>query len=146
MTSVDFHFNVPQPLDYACRLLRKTHGLGLQALVLGPDHMLNELDQRLWTFSQLDFIPHERLPHPAQIDGVDAAPVLLANGVPDGGARQVLVNLGEDVPDGFESFDRLVEIVSMAEPERVAARRRWKHYADRGYAIARHDAADRVTT
>jgi DNA polymerase-3 subunit chi len=53
----------------------------------------------------------------------------------------VLVNLGHAVPGGFERFDRLIDIVSADDADRQAGRSRWRHYADRGYAIQRHDFA-----
>jgi DNA polymerase-3 subunit chi len=42
-------------------------------------------------------------------------------------------------PQGFETFARLIELVSQDESDRQVARKRWKHYADRGYPIARYD-------
>jgi DNA polymerase-3 subunit chi len=69
--------------------------------------------------------------------------VVLAD-VPRGTPHQeVLVNLGGAVPEGFERFERLIELVSQEESDRLQARTRWKHYADRGYAITRHDLAGR---
>ena len=50
-----------------------------------------------------------------------------------------LVNLGRAAPRGFETFERLIEVVSTDPADRVAARGRWKGYADRGYAIDRHE-------
>jgi DNA polymerase-3 subunit chi len=50
-----------------------------------------------------------------------------------------LVNLGEQVPAGFERFERVIEVVSLDEQDRQMARSRWKHYAEHGYAITRHD-------
>ena len=47
----------------------------------------------------------------------------------------------EAVPQGFERFERLIEVVTGDEGDRLQARSRWKHYADRGYAITRHDLA-----
>jgi DNA polymerase-3 subunit chi len=43
------------------------------------------------------------------------------------------------VPEGFERFERLIEVVSLDEADRLRARDRWKHYAARGYAIERKD-------
>ena len=54
---------------------------------------------------------------------------------PDG----VLVNLGGDVPLGFEEFDRLIEVVSTDAAEREQGRNRWRLYTGQGYAIIRHD-------
>ena len=53
--------------------------------------------------------------------------------------QQVLVNLGDEVPEGFERFERLIEVVSLDEEDRMRARGRWRHYASRGYAIQRID-------
>ena len=56
--------------------------------------------------------------------------------------QAALINIGEPVPAGFESFSRLYEIVSTEEADRLAARKRWKAYADRGYAIQRHEVGN----
>jgi DNA polymerase-3 subunit chi len=52
--------------------------------------------------------------------------------------QQVLLNLDAPVPAGFERFERLIDIVTDDEADRQDARARWRHYADRGYAITRH--------
>ena len=54
---------------------------------------------------------------------------------------QVLLNLGAQVPEDFERFERLIELVGVDDQDRQVARQRWKHYASRGYAITRHDIA-----
>ena len=53
--------------------------------------------------------------------------------------HETLLNLGDAAPRGFESFERLIELVSTDEADRAAARERWKGYAGRGYAIERHE-------
>jgi DNA polymerase-3 subunit chi len=55
----------------------------------------------------------------------------------------ILVNLADDVPDGFEQFQRVIEIVSTDEQDRNLARMRWRHYTERGYTITRHDLKSR---
>lgn len=141
MTEVAFHFNAPDKLGYACRLLRKAVGSGARVMVTGETGTLRELDVALWTFAPLEFLPHcygEATPA-----ALAAAPVVLAESVRAAPHQQVLVNLGGTVPEGFERFERLIEVVTEAEDDRLDARRRWKHYADRGYAITRHDLAAR---
>jgi DNA polymerase-3 subunit chi len=66
-----------------------------------------------------------------------ASPVVLADAPRGAPHQEVLVNLGGAVPDGFERFERLIEVVTQDDDDRVQARGRWKHYADRGYAIKR---------
>lgn len=142
MTEIAFHFNAPDKTAYTCRLLRKAVGRGSRVVVAGPMDALKALDQALWTFSALEFLPHCFVGDAAQV--LTASPVVLdaGEGSPDLPHQQVLVNLGLEVPSGFERFERVIEVVATAEADRLQARRRWKHYADRGYAIQRHDLAD----
>jgi DNA polymerase-3 subunit chi len=60
-------------------------------------------------------------------------PLLLTAGLSDSPSSAV--------PEGFERYARLIELVSLSQPDRADARLRWRHYADRGYAITRHDLA-----
>ena len=140
MTEVAFHFNVPDKLGYACRLLRKATSAGSRVVVTGEADLLRSLDVQLWTFSALEFIPHC---HAASADPqvLAASPVVLADAPRATPHQDVLVNLGGRVPEGFERFERLIELVARDDADRQQARARWKHYADRGYAIKRHDVA-----
>lgn len=141
MTEVAFHFNVPDKLGYACRLLRKAAGGGAQVVVTAPRERLQQLDTLLWTFSQLDFVPHVLLPAEARV--VAASPIVLAEAAAEAPHRQVLLNLGDTVPADFECFERLIEIVSLDDADRQAARGRWKQYAEQGLALTRHDLAQK---
>ena len=142
MTEVAFHFNVPDKLAYACRLLRKATGAGSRVVVTGESGLLRSLDTELWTFSPLEFIPHCHAAS-AEPQVLSASPVVLADSPRGTPHQDVLVNLGERVPEGFERFERLIEVVSQDDGDRHQARARWKHYSDRGYAIKRHDIAAR---
>jgi DNA polymerase-3 subunit chi len=138
MTEVAFHFNVPDKLGYACRLLRKATGAGSRVVVTGEPELLRALDTELWTFSALEFIPHCHAAS-AEAQVLAASPVVLADTPRGTPHQQVLVNLGGRVPEGFERFERLIELVARDDGDRQQARTRWKHYADRGYAIQKHD-------
>jgi DNA polymerase-3 subunit chi len=140
MTGVEFHFNAPDKVGYACRLLRKAVGKGAKLVVTGEPALLRELDSALWTFSPLEFIAHCYGPA-AGPEMRAASPVVLTDSAQAAPHQQVLVNLGAAVPEGFERFERLIEVVTIDEEDRQQARQRWKHYADRGYAIRRHDRA-----
>jgi DNA polymerase-3 subunit chi len=142
MTEVTFHFNAPDKTGYACRLLRKAVASGAKVVVTGEREMLRELDAALWTFSALDFVPH-CLGTAGPPAVVAASPVVLAESARSGPHQHVLVNLGPAVPEGFERFERLIEVVTGEDGDRQQARQRWKHYADRGYAIKREDIASR---
>ncbi len=138
MTAIDFHVNAPDKVGYTCRLLRKAMGRGSKVVVTGEPAILSELDVALWTFSPVDFIAH--CYGDAGGAGVLAAsPVVLAQTAGDAPHHEVLVNLGFRVPEGFERYERLIEIVTRDPQDLQFGRNRWKHYADRGYALVKHD-------
>ena len=127
-------------LSYACRLLRKATRKGAKVAVTAPAPTLSALDRVLWTFDPTDFVPHVRLgPGATPAPRLSPTPIWLLDNPADAPQRDVLLNLGRDVPAGFESFERIIEIVTTDDDERAAARERWKHYASRGYAITRHE-------
>lgn len=138
MTEVAFHFNAPDKLAYVCRLLRKAAAGGARVVVTAAPALLARLDQALWAMTPHDFVAHCVVDSDAVV--LRASPVVLAPAVvPELPHTEVLVNLGTAVPEGFGRFDRLIEVVGLDEDDRLGARRRWRHYADRGYAITRHD-------
>lgn len=137
MTEIAFHFNAPDPVAYACRLLRKAVSSGAKLVVTGSPATLQQLDVALWTFSPVDFVPHCDLDSDARV--LAASPVILASSTEAVPHRQVLLNLGHRVPGGFERFERVIEVVGLDDEGRQLARGRWKHYAEQGHAITRHD-------
>jgi DNA polymerase-3 subunit chi len=139
VTEISFHVNTPDKIGYACRLLRKAWGVGSKVVVTGDGVLLRELDAALWTFSPVDFIPHcYDAPAPVR----DRTPIVLAETPQAAPHVEVLLNLGGTVPQGFERFERLIEVVSSEESDLQQGRMRWKHYASRGYAMTRHDRAE----
>ncbi len=139
MARIEFHFNAPALVPYACRLLRKVHGRGLRAQVVGQGATLALLDQTLWTFSEQDFLPHCVADAPQAVR--DASAVLLTEQPRADWHRQVLINLGEDLPQGFEGFERIIEVVSVDDLHRAQARERWRNYTRLGHELVRHDLA-----
>jgi DNA polymerase III subunit chi len=137
MTEIAFHFNVTDKLMYGCRLLRKAYLSGANVVVAAEPEVLAELDELLWSFSPTDFVPHCRTSAPG--NSLAGTPVLLAESLEAVPYDGVLVNLGQGTPDGFERFERVIEVVTQADDDRLAARARWKYYTNRGYAMKRYD-------
>ena len=137
MTEITFHFNVPDRLNYSCRLLRKTFAKGAFVAVTGDASMLAELDSRLWSLASQEFVPHCVQNAPAQT--LEMSPIVLTEFVNLLDRNDVLVNLGRQVPVSFERFERLIEVVIDDEDDRLAARQRWRHYAGRGYVLRKHE-------
>lgn len=140
MTEIAFHFNANDKLEYACRLLRKALASSARVVVAGSEQQLHALDHALWSFNAQAFVPH--CMHDAGNELLAHTPVVFVPGsdlptnIPH---HHVLLNLGQSLVKGFESFERIIEIVSLDNEDKIQARQRWKHYADRGYSLLRHD-------
>jgi DNA polymerase-3 subunit chi len=137
VTEIAFHFNAPDKVAYACRLLRKAVASGSRVVVTAPVETLTRLDAALWTFAATEFVAHCFDPSDAAL--LALSPVVLTTDATQTPQHQVLVNLGETIPAGFERYERLIEVVSLDDTDRSGARERWKQYVHRGYALQRHD-------
>ena len=141
MTRIDFHSNVPDPLSYACRLVRKARAANFHVVLLTRDHAeLTALDEQLWTFSELDFIPHVLADDPLAAN----TPVILTDSdnaeLPH---HQILVNLSARTPMHFARFERMFEIISTDEADKIAGRERYRLYQQRAYPLT-HFVADKA--
>lgn len=141
-TEVAFHFGAPDRVAYTCRLLRKATARGARLVVRASPAELADLDVALWNVGAVDFIAHC---HAGATDDTRArsAVLLLEDRAELRPEAPVLVNLGVDVPGNFDQFQRVIEIVSTDEADRMQARKRWKLYSERGYQIVRHDVQSR---
>lgn len=140
MTDIAFHFGAPDKWAYACRLLRKASASGARVQVVLPESMVAKLDADLWAVSAAEFVMHCTSAADSSVKNRSA--VLLVSDMGQTIApRHVLVNLGDAVPSQFETFQRVIEVVSLDESDRLGARARWKRYTELGYAITRHDLA-----
>jgi DNA polymerase-3 subunit chi len=138
VTELAFHFGAPDKLAYACRLLRKAVGSGARVLAVVDTDSIARLDADLWSMGPTEFLPHCLVA--ANESMLNHSPILLLDPtqqVVD--QRGILVNLSDSVPEGFDRFERVIEVVSTDETDRNLARARWRHYTERGYQITRHD-------
>lgn len=138
---IDFFFNVEHRLHYACRVVRKARGAGKSVLAYARDaDRLARFDTALWTFSALDFLPHVYADSPLAAQ----TPIVLTL-QPQPLARDVLLNLDDEPPPAFGSFfagfERVIEVVSREDTDRLAARERVKRYREAGLAPTMHDMA-----
>jgi DNA polymerase-3 subunit chi len=133
MTRIDFHSNVPNKIAYACRLVRKARAANCQIVMFNNDRsQLAALDEALWTFSDLDFLPHVMAGDPL----AGQTPIILTdNDTADLPHHQILVNLSTDSPGHFARFERMFEIVSADEADKLAGRERYRFYQQRGYPL-----------
>jgi DNA polymerase-3 subunit chi len=133
MTRIDFHSNVADRLAYTCRLVRKARAAQCRIVLLSRDAQQQAaLDEALWTFSETDFLPHATLEHPHAA----ATPVILiAEEQAELPHHHVLINLSGRTPAHFARFERMFEIISAEEDDKIAGRDRYRYYKDRGYPL-----------
>jgi len=138
LTDIAFHTGIANPLDYACRLLRKAYRSGARVAVHGDPALLDRLDQALWTFEQLEFVPHIVLPR----DGGDAnrvalSPIVLVKGAGRAPAEcRIGVSLAGHPVDDVGAYERLIAIVGLDPEHREAGRLRWREYERAGHAVS----------
>jgi DNA polymerase-3 subunit chi len=140
VTRIDFHFNVDHRVHYACRVTRKARSAGKRIVVLARSaERLAQFDNALWTFSALDFLPHVHVGSPLAA----ATPILLASDAATAPASDVLLTLDDEAPSGFASlfarFERVIEVVSRDESDRLQARFRFKVYREQGFQPTAHE-------
>lgn len=138
MTRVDFYLlsgAAGGAVPAVCRLCEKGVGAGHRLyLHTGGDAILaDELDGALWSFRQGGFIAHER--HTGAAIEDPPPPVLIGHAEPPPSHHGVLINLGDDVPTWFSSFERVLEVVPEDEALRARSRERFRFYRERGYEL-----------
>lgn len=141
MTRIDFHSNVPDKIAYACRLVRKARAADCRVVMFTDDRSeLAALDEALWTFSELDFLPHVMAENPLAAQ----TPVILSSSdTAELPHHQILINLSTGSPAHFARFERMFEIVSSEEADKSAGRERYRFYQQRGYPLT-HFVAEKA--
>lgn len=136
MTKVSFLYGAADRIQAAAQWLQQAWARREAVLVYVPDtEQAHRLDRLLWTQPQLSFLPHCRADSPLAAE----TPILLTDRLDAPPQDRCLLNLGNELPTAFSRFEKLVEIVSTDDADRLPARERFKFYRERGYAIDSRD-------
>lgn len=132
MTRIDFYHYADDKLGFACRLASRAYHKASKVVVFSPDaQLLKRFDAALWTFNDIGFVPH-------CFAGAAVAaetPIVLASSGDALPHHDVLLNLGDEWPPFFSTFQRVLEIVTTEEGDKERARERYVFYKQRGYEI-----------
>jgi DNA polymerase-3 subunit chi len=137
LTTIDFYILANAPRlgreRVACRLADKAFKQGEPLYIqAASDAQARALDDLLWTFRQMSFVPH------GLADEGDA-PVMIGSGDGEPPAdRTLLINLDAVTPVWFSRFERVLEIVDADDERRARGRERFRFYKDRGYPLQTH--------
>jgi DNA polymerase-3 subunit chi len=140
---VDFYVlgsNTPkQRFNFACRLTEKAYLRDLKVVIL-QDNLADakSLDELLWTFSERSFVPHQ-VCIDERVDPETPVHLTLesANMKAD-----LLVNLTDRLPGGFDHYPRIAEIIDANPERRRQGRERFKTYRDLKVALDTHQLDD----
>jgi DNA polymerase-3 subunit chi len=132
MTRIDFYQLNPTGHGYdqvVCKLCQKAYDSKQMTLLLTQNaEQSKRLDQRLWTFVDDSFIPHD-----SEVSDDFVTPILIHDNPDPAGERQLLINLSASVPSYFAQFERVIELVT--EDNKAQARANYSYYKERGYPL-----------
>lgn len=142
MTRVDFYLlNGQDPnerFQLICKLAEKAVGSQLKVFIHSQcQEELQQLDEKLWDFRPMSFVPHALLSSSVTAQQTMDEPVHLSASDPHP-SRQLLINLAEEVPSFFSRFERTLEVVNEAPRIQTAGRARYRFYQQRGYPLQHH--------
>ncbi len=137
MTEISFYLvgdaNTPAGADAMLpMLLEKILQSGHKAVVRCPDaKRMERLDEYLWTYTAESFLPH------GSKDGDNAAeqPIYLTTEDENPNGADILVQLSGAEASDFSSYARVLDVFEGSEPQKTAARKRWKDLKDKGYPL-----------
>lgn len=111
------------------------------AVCLASGEQLDQFDRFLWTHAALDFIPHCKSGDPLVPD----TPIVLTTQLDDSRQTRCVLNLTNGIPEKYENFDELVEIVSIDDTDRLPGRDRFRFYREQGHPLENRDISGGVS-
>ena len=97
--------------------------------------LVNELNNLLWTFEQISFVPHCTTKNydkdsPILLSGRDSFPKTINLKEYD-----VWLNLDDEVEENYTDFEIILEIVSQNEEQRILSRKRYLNYKKNNFEV-----------
>lgn len=142
-TKIEFYIlentSAQKSLHFTCQLIEKIHQEQQHIYVHTASRGEAErVDTLLWTYRDDSFLPHhlhdenDELPSPIQI-GYQEKPQH---------HQDVLINLHRDVPEFYQQFTHVIEIIFADPVMQQLARERYRYYRDQGCEINTHKLKD----
>ncbi|MDR3477777.1 MAG: DNA polymerase III subunit chi [Gammaproteobacteria bacterium] len=122
-------------LRLACRLIEKAYKNRHRVYVnTDNEQEAKQLDELLWTYRDDSFLPHNLYgegPEPAP-------PIQIGYQTTPEKHRDILLNLSKTIPEFYQQFARVLEIVSNDADIQNAARENYRQYRTQGHDINTH--------
>lgn len=122
-------------LSFACRLIEKAYKEKHRVYIHAPSQeVAHELDEFLWTYKDNSFVPHSLIEEKIE----PAPPVQIGHSTTPAGSHTMLINLCDEVPDFFNRYRRIAEIIPNNEHEQALGRERYKRYRSHACELSTH--------
>ncbi len=134
MTTIQFYHLTATPLERALpKLVEKAYGAGHRILIIDSvPERLDVLNQVLWTYSTLTFLPHGSTKEPQP----EEQPILLAPAIENTNHAEILLVADGTMVSKENNFTRILDIFDGNDKEALEkARNRWKNYQNSGHTL-----------
>lgn len=136
MPKIDFYIlSEGSRLQLACLLIDKAYKNQHRVYVHTENQQeAHQLDELIWTFRDESFIPHNLYgegPEPAP-------PIQIGFSLRPEKHRDILINLSPTIPEFFQQFNRVLELVANDARDQEIARDRFRQYRSQGFEIKTH--------
>jgi len=133
VTAVQFYHLTTTPLERALpKLVEKAYATGKRVLLVDETERLESLNQLLWTYSTITFLPHGSVKDPLP----EEQPILLAPTPANTNHAEILLVTDGTQVSHTEPFSRVLDIFDGNDKEAVEkARARWKTYQSAGHTL-----------
>jgi DNA polymerase-3 subunit chi len=119
-----------------CKIIKEYYKKKYKIFVSSHSNdLVNELNNLLWTFEQISFIPHCTTKNydknsPILLSGKDSFPKIINLKEYD-----VWLNLDNEMEENYTDFEIILEIVSQNEEDRVLSRKRYLNYQKNNFEV-----------
>lgn len=137
--NVDFYLvkeaDIANCYAFVCRLVDKAYQQKHRVYIhTNSAEEAKTLDDLLWTFRDISFIPHGLLEETTTLE-----PVRLGYEKHPEAPYDILVNLTQAVPNFYNHYHRILEIVPQASAYKNSSRSKYKFYKDHSCELVTHD-------
>lgn len=125
---------------FACRLTEKAYLRDLRVVIVNESLSdAQALDDMLWTFNDRSFVPHRLCTDEHTADPATTVQLTVDTAAPAG---DLLVNLAARLPEQWERYARIAEIIDADAERRRLGRERFKAYRALEVALQTHQLTD----
>lgn len=118
-------------LFFACQLIEKIYLQQRIYIHLAAADTAEYFDNLLWSYREDSFLPHQLYNE----NDDNPPPIQIGYGTQIPKHQEVLINLHHEIPNFYQDFNHLIEIVFSDTLMQQLARERYKQYRDHGHEL-----------